>query len=86
MKSPTKRPCERRPRECLQTACTAVSSSIAVSQNAIEGVQPDVGETSCLTIVRQVCDFPILKQVNDFPDFGTSKQVYPSLRQQANIF
>ena len=42
MKSPKKWPKERKPRECLQTACTAVSSSIAVNLNASVGDQPDV--------------------------------------------
>ena len=42
MKSLMKRPSEKGPREFLQTACTTVSSSISVSQNAIESVQPEV--------------------------------------------
>ena len=45
MKSPTKRPSEKGPRECLQTACTAVSSSITVSQKRF------------FPIFRRVCEF-----------------------------
>ena len=41
MKSPMKRPNDKGRREYLQTAYAAVSSSIAVSRNAIESVQPD---------------------------------------------
>ena len=89
MESPQKRPNEKRPRECLQTACTAVSSSIAVNQNAIESVQPDVERTifsdfettsseQRFPILRQVCDVVlILRHVNDF---------FPILGQVSEFF
>ena len=77
MESPQKRPNEKRPRECLQTACTAVSSSIAVNQNAIESVQPDVEWTS-FADVKQVSYFPIMRQAYEvLPIWGQGSEVVP---------
>ena len=57
-RSPKKRPKEKKPQECLQTACTAVSSSIAVNSKPIESVQPELGWTI----------FVILKRVGEFAE------------------
>ena len=67
MKICTKRPSEKRPRECLQSACSAVSPSIAVSQNAIESVQPYV-ERSISS------DFGTSEQIS--ADFETIEQFF----------
>ena len=51
-RSPKKRPKEKKPREFLQTACKAVSSSIAVNSIPIESVQPDLGWTIFVILKR----------------------------------